>query len=132
MPWKMSHRSNDDVDKVIEVINGDLDANVSTQGQSVVAKVALSDQQNGDARGVLYYWSDDEPPSISGGTSEWGRVDFASETDYDGMYKNALSLLNGYEQKGVTLKTHQAAAARVCFTNRRHGDAHLVVYYPVD
>lgn len=132
MKWKMSHRSNDRAHKVIEMIQGDLGEYVGTREQIAVAKVALSDQKDGKARGVLYYWNDEDPPAARA-TKSWGVAGFTTHNDYDGMYEDALRFLNGETTvDGVTLQLHQAAGARVGFSNRKGSTSHLAIYYPKD
>lgn len=131
MSWKVSHRSNERNTPVAEKIAGDLAANVRTPRQMLVAKVAISDQADGDARGVLYYWTDEDPPQLSATASDWSFVTLSDETDYDGAYHDVEKFLNGAKAiNGVTLTLQQSAAARVGFANVKKGDFHLTVFYP--
>ena len=132
MPWKVSHRSDSTNHVVANKIAGDLAANATSPRQMLVAKVAISDQADGDARGVLYYWTDEDPPQLTASASDWAYVTLKGTTEYDDAYHDVEDFLNAEKAiDGVKLTLQQSAAARVGFANARKDDFHLTVFYPI-
>lgn len=119
------------------VANGlaqDLDKFVLSPSHIRVAKLAISDQSDGDARGILYYWEGDNTPSVTQNATAWSLKQFSPDdtTDYDEAYRHAMEFLNGDKTvDGVTLTLQQAASAQVGMANRKKGTFRVTVFYPI-
>lgn len=127
-----SHSSSSNT-TVANDLTQDLDQFVLSAAHMRVAKLAISDQASGDARGVLYYWQGDDTPSVSGQATGWAYAQFSpdDDTDYDKAYRHAEEFLNGDKTvNGITLSNQQAAAAQVGFANKKDGSFRVTVFYP--
>ncbi|MEM8961722.1 MAG: hypothetical protein AAGD38_09600 [Acidobacteriota bacterium] len=131
MPFAKFSTSNERNTPVADKLVSEMNLRVKTPAQTQIAKLAISDQGDGDARGVLYYWTDNEPPVLKDSPTQWAHHAFTDNEDYDDAYKHVLEVLNGQRAiDGVTLTLQQAAAAKVGFANRKKGDFHLTLFFP--
>ena len=99
-------------------MNADLNT-INVRGVS--PKVGLSNQHHGDARAVVFTFVGLPAPQTP--TFTWKLATFTTQTDYEQMYNQALTALNG-------LPLPSAQASIVTMTNMEDGDATLTIFYP--
>jgi hypothetical protein len=129
MSWAYTECSDRDINVVLAALLGKL--NLLTAAQSAAAKVAVSNQLEGDARGLLVYpfeeFSSPPPVSTHGG---WYRHTWHTDHDYAGMYAGLVGALNARElPTGDKITPEQAFYASISMTNQRHGDATLSLFW---
>jgi hypothetical protein len=129
MSWAYTECRDSDINVVLAALLGKL--NLLTPAQSAAAKTAVSNQMNGDARGLLVYPFEESssPPPVSthGG---WFRHTWHSDHDYIGMYAGLVGSLNALElPTGDKLTKEQAFYASIAMTNQHHGDATLSLFW---
>jgi hypothetical protein len=129
MSWAYTECTDSDINVVLATLLGKL--NLLTAAQSAGAKVAVSNQMSGDARGLLIYpfeeFSSPPPVSIYGG---WYRHTWRTDHDYAGMYSGLVGSLNAMElPTGDKITREQAFYSSISMTNQRHGDATLSLFW---
>jgi hypothetical protein len=128
MSWAYTECRDNDINVVLGALLGKL--NSLTAAQSAGAKVAMSNQMSGDARGLLVYpfeeFSSPPPVSTVGG---WFRHTWHTDHDYTGMYSALVGSLNALELPGNKITREQAFYSTISMTNQRHGDATLSLFW---
>ena len=125
MPWTYeSVNPNDRMGKVVSDLRTDI--NGLNPKQTAWMKVAVSNQHNGDARGVIFYYSDPpekipEPLSLP-----WQYQTCRGGKDYNSLYSSAEECLNRLTEKSLAV----AYWAQIGFANSDDGNATLTVFYP--
>ena len=114
-------------DDINDALSKALDAlNSLSEGQRIGAKLAASDQKDGDARVVIFYPADPLPPcpNVPGGSwvcnTEKTRDDYETE-----LYQPTQGFLDG-------LSDAAAFYAQITFTNFRGGTATLTTWTVTD
>lgn len=126
MSWTFQSFDDDSLSKMIDAAQNRLQSLATEDGDFVSqsAKVALSDQQNGDARAVVFYDPNlTAPLAPLTGDIEWVNKNHRSREDYTDLYNKTLADLKA-------LEPNQAFWAKISFTNRRDGEAAMILYYP--
>lgn len=126
MSWAYKSFDDDNVDTVISSIESELAdlATADSDTASVTAKVAISDQESGDARGLVFYnLTLGGIPSVPSGQLSWSKKEETTKNDYTDMYNNIQDKLN-------SLSDQSAYWAKIGFTNRKDGSATLTLYWP--
>lgn len=125
MAWTFEALSDSSVDTVIRNVQTELNSISNEHGATVAsaAKVAISDQKEGDARGVIFFDPSVETAEPPEGMPSFGRQTSKTETNYTRIYNEIADKLN-------SLESQEAFWAQVGFTNRRRGDATITVYWP--
>jgi len=129
MSWAYTECRDSDINVVLAALLGKL--NSLTAAQSAGAKVAVSNQESGDARGLLIYPFEEfsSPPSVSthGGSF---RHTWHTDHDYTSIYAALVGSLNALElPTGDKLTREQAFYSSISMTNQHHGDATLSLFW---
>ncbi len=123
MTWSYWNYADDDVDTVITNVQNHLD-DITSNSPNAAIMVAISDQHDGDARGLVF-----SNPSLSSQShvksAKWQHQTESSSTDYDSLYSGIADLLNG-----GTLTLQSQYWAQLAYTNHKSGDATLTLFYP--
>lgn len=91
--------------------------------QATTAKVTVSDQKSGDARGLVYYVSNGDIPSTRTFMTGWTMQYWSTDSDYTTMYNNCLTQLN-------SMDADQSLASHVVFTNQHDNDSRIALFSP--
>jgi len=121
MSWTYRESSHDSIEDVI----GDLNKTLATltPDERATAKVILSDQKDGDARGAVYWFTEAISYPPPGNSWFWQLLGDNSETDYDELYKFIEQRLNA-------LSFVQALYTHISMSNRKKGFATVSLWYP--
>jgi len=123
MTWSYWNYADDDVADVISNVQNQLN-DITSKNPDAVIMVAISDQHDGDARGVVF-----SNPSITSqspvSSATWQHETKSDDTDYNSLYSGIADLLNG-----GTLSLQSQYWAQLAYTNHKSGDATLTLFYP--
>ena len=123
MSWAYKAFDDSDVDK----INADVIAELNTISNSgchaaASAKIATSDQREGDARGIVFSNPAIQSQQLSN-PCRWASKTESTRSDYTDMYNAILDAVNA-------LSDQEAFFAKVTFSNRKDGDATMTLTWP--
>ncbi|MEM7048334.1 MAG: hypothetical protein AAF604_01690 [Acidobacteriota bacterium] len=117
MPWTYKAFGDSSLDSVLVELHGK--ANQLAASRTASVKLATSNQEDGSARGVLF-WYDGELPDRAGNGSGWQRHTQDTGDNYEGLYDFVRDTLNG-----VSLE--RALLSHVAFSNHHTGHHSAVV-----
>jgi hypothetical protein len=130
MPWTFYEAPpTHSIDDVVKALQAQMNAiaNTGEHGPrlAATAKVVTSNQRDGDARGVVYFFAGEGGvPMISPGGTGWQNRTFFTNTEYvRELYLPTVELLN-------TMPAEQAVNAHATMTNMKEGDATMTLWWP--
>ena len=128
MSWDFKFYKDNDLNDVIAAIERELN-NLAFQDRNgneaaVTAKVAISNRQDGDATGVIFF---DEAiqimPPPAGQIQFSNQVESTSGSDPKGIFEAVKTKLN-------ELDSTEAYWARLALTDRRGGNTNAILFWP--
>lgn len=120
MPWVFQEIADNDIRIVLTGM--ELVLNRLTPAQSATVKTAASDQQDGNARGLVV-WFEGAPHPMDLRLMGWTGEQWQTDHDYTWLYTQLVDRLNG-------LSFEQASQARISLTNSRHYESRVWLFYP--
>lgn len=136
MSWKSTPEDSNSVLVVVKDLLPQMHMDI---GEYKAAKVCISDQNDGYARGTIFSEpSVSQPPAVpssDGRTVVVSAVTFTTSSDYGLAYRAATRLLGGEviawgSAKSISLTASQAYWAKIAMTNFNGSPATLTVFYP--
>lgn len=122
MGWQYKDSAHDSISDVVASLNKTL-GNLTSDEQAT-AKIILSDQKDGDARGAIYWYTESisYPPPVD--SWFWALMGDNSKNDYAELYKFIEQRLNA-------LSFAQALYTHISMSNRKKGFAVVSMWYPL-
>ncbi len=120
MNWNYHPYANNSMQNVID----DMERAYNFDADEVAsAKVAISNLESGDARGVIFYNHAIQWPAQPR-SSTYRAHSITTNGNYDDLYRQACQFLD-------TLDNERAFFARASMSNLRHGACWMVIWYPI-
>ena len=125
--WTYKQYDNTDVTKVLNDMTSEIGTISTTSIEALMTKVTVSDQQDGDARGIVFFYTGQvsSAPALPGDVT-WKMKENTSGSDYTKLYNDVTDTLDSFTGDNF----YQAFYAYVNMTNRKGGDATIEVWYP--
>lgn len=122
MSWTFRTFAHKNINDVLLNLRGQI--NALTAAQAATAKIATSNQESGDARGVVFWYTGTIPGSrkIGGG---WAGKRQTTGHDYDALYQFVVELLD-------QIPIERAIISHVAMANHHDGDALISVWAPAE
>jgi len=123
MGWVYTAFAQDDIADVLTTIKVKIQS--LSPNQAATAKVATSDMQGKDARGVVFWFEGVMPLHHPRSSWNWNTHVQKTRHDYSSLYEDVKDRLNAASDR-------EALYAKVDMTNYSDGDATITLWLPHD